>query len=220
MKLDEVLIKNSDPKELPFKTMARPYKAEIRDLKQDKNVEILGQGVEAVVYKTKDSPNVIKALGTHLKDVNEIPFVKYILMSLKYSNENPYFPKVYDIKKYETSSGTSFPIIYTFKMEPLVHLDKLSDKEMLVLWNKTFTEHRDIPPSTKSFSKRLETAYYASNYGKDVVKEENLSKVLKLISKARHITNSQTDIHDQNIMVRRTSQGPQLVITDPLVRYL
>jgi hypothetical protein len=223
MKLDEVLIKKSDPKDLPFMGMADSDLDDpemvLKNIKKNKSLKILGSGIEAVVYSEKDNPNVIKALGTYVDSIKDIPYIQYILLSFKYSKENPYFPKVYDIKKYKMKDdGISVPYIFSFKIEPLIHIQKLNIKDQHSLWEKMFNDSIPEGEHTIEYHISNRVRILAEHGGTaKYVKDKNLSKATQLIHKIVQKDDSvYVDIHYNNIMARRTPYGPQLVITDPL----
>lgn len=141
---------------------------------------------------------------------------------LKLAQRNPYFPRVYEFRTIDTKDGQD----YDFEIEKLIHYNMVSVEEFYVMVKHMFG--KDIvqelgPPSHHSsksiceficteFSKFIET-------NKEIfIKDEQLLsalKILKSMDKKFTKDGSFLDLHEENVMFRRTPFGIQLVFTDP-----
>ncbi|MEM4258074.1 MAG: hypothetical protein QXL17_02845 [Candidatus Thermoplasmatota archaeon] len=113
--------------------------------------------------------------------------------------------------------------LIVFKMEPLVEFSQATREELLVLFQKMFgTEPtKQLSPNelreeiTKIIEKAVHGKYTADYLNQ--IKDPYLKNAISLIKKVRAKTKAYVDIHRENVMLRRTPYGLQLVITDPLV---
>lgn len=207
--------------------------------------KILGSGVEAVVYKTKDDPNVIKLLRTTEVDADEfnVPYVAYVIETLHRANGNPYFPRISGIQRIK-GDAVDFaalrnyiqprihhePIeldIYAFKMERLLPVDSLGAEEIEAMISGSFDPEkldRDYGPDWRTEPavgiQLIEELFYYMMNDSDLLNDlaiypEQLSDVLNTIKKIGD--GAAYDLHDENFMARRTPTGYQIVITDPVI---
>ena len=192
---------------------------------KSKLVKVLGHGAYAGAVEVKGKNEVMKiSRGTN--DPADDPWYQFIsrLANNDHMASNPWFPRVYKMKVYETTDK-AFKYFYIAFMEKLFPMTSLSDEELRALIARsvqaklTSRIRAAIPMSKYDPLKKLET-----------LKGEQLREVL--VNKIRgwkardpqlkqaldFIMNfyKETDITEYNIMVRRTSVGPQLVLADPL----
>lgn len=188
-------------------------------------VKVLGHGAYAGAIEVKGKNEIMKiSRGTN--DPADDPWYQYIsrLASDDHIASNPWFPRVYKMKVYETTDKV-FKYFYIAFMEKLQPLTSLSDEELRNLIA------RSVQPRLSS---RIRAAIPMSKY-------DPTAKLLKmqghqlreiLVSKIRDWQardpqlkealdfllnfHKDTDITEWNIMVRRTPVGPQLVLADPL----
>lgn len=213
--------------------------------------EILGSGVEAVVYTTKDDPGVIKLLRNFPdKDVKEqnISYVKYTWEILNLANGNPFFPRISKMKKIKADAADFAALrsviqfhgrrempaydfdVYAFKMERLIPVSHLGEKEMESLISNAFdaekidaeygTEWRTNKRVAIELLDQMMNDMMWNSYGipEFANNPDLLKEVVEVIR--RVIGNgdeSSYDMHSENFMARRTQVGYQLVITDPVV---
>lgn len=151
---------------------------------------------------------------------------------LEHAESNPYYARHYAMR---TVTNNKYESTY-FLVEKLDHLHSLSSKHILALAYTAFGEEY----VTANFPKRDEVnAFDAKEYKyviltaftdmltefigyskpKHVAADENLEAIkLQLQALLRDPANNVAlDIHEENVMVRRTAFGCQLVFTDPLV---
>lgn len=208
--------------------------------------KIMGRGVDAVVYKTSDSPSVIKVVSVPAHEGYIDPYGAFIEQLADATNSNPMLPRISKIENLEPSEAeqqwlydqtyqnkydtrTKRIILRCYKMEKLFQLTDLEEEELEALCRSTFTEEA-ITGELGSYSIISAGAYiglivrftkstiYSPNAGElslwlypDLIKQ-----AASFIETACKKSDGFKDIHKDNIMVRRTSKGYQLVITDPL----
>jgi predicted kinase len=185
--------------------------------------QFLGGRMEAKVFKSPTDPSVIKIQGT-AQSIQESGYLQYILMSRKYAHSNPYLPRVESIHrmpnpKFVLEKGKRISEYFVIKLEELTPITECNEQVFQVLRNKIVSELIGNP----------EVDYYTiDNICKKIyrgelsTRDKYLRSVLNLCRKI--IDNSPEsgpgrvllDLHTGNMMVRFTSVGPQLVITDPL----
>lgn len=135
--------------------------------------------------------------------------------------DNIHFPKIYAVKKI---NDQSHQFIHTYDTEKLETLNSMSRDELIKLCIESFGEDEDIETYNDSMLEYIiagKIAYSLENndYG-DIVSDElkEALRIIKQIAKSGIKTRYRykLDIHEGNIMVRRTPYGPQLVINDPI----
>lgn len=206
----------------------------------NKSIKQSGGGSFADVYTHKKRPGSVIKVGKYSTDTPEQDaYLSYInlLVTDDRMASNPYFPRVYDVKVYpydEEFSRTKAHLgEYVIELEKLEHMDVLSTDELNSLSNRIFKDwKRDGPHIAKSQFSHLPSAWRLQaalvymmreavmhfhgeemeQYVRDPKFAEAALLVRELINR-RHIVD---DLHINNVMVRRTSVGPQLVITDPV----
>lgn len=198
------------------------YESEQYDLLSRKNARHLGAGAEAVVIKYDDSHEVVKILGTNAK-LSQCAHLQYLLACKKYMNSNPYLPRINSIK---TVNYDGTRLLYTIEMESLEELSDSSDEDCAVMQSQMFnySDENYLEKSTPTNVVRGVSAVLRYNESDANLKDVNplLRKACQLIRAVANRVHPKgglrelIDLHLGNTMVRRTSVGPQLVITDPL----
>lgn len=186
----------------------------------------IGAGVQAIVYQHKSvqrQNSVIKVV--HLFRGLEDPYIKFVEQLIK-NEGNPYLPKIYSVRIYECENHydeRKNTLTAVIEMERLYSLrdmvmDKnlISERQLIDLFRRGGFDvdewadiHLKIYTGLSSDNKIRNLAYETS--------DEQLSKALNIIADIVQKTRSATDFHTGNWMIRLTSTGPQLVITDPVV---
>ena len=135
-------------------------------------------------------------------------------------SSNPYFPRVYGINTTKDNHGK---IIYKINMEHLKNLKDIPKDDLISLLSRMFdgtilNKYHIISSNNDNriFYDRIGQIIRDVAYGKVQTIDDNLRNALKLIQKIRNEHNYANDINKNNIMIRRTNLGYQLVITDPL----
>lgn len=253
MKVFEIVTpKNFTPQKLMTPAAAK-YREMLKDTRNGRSLS--GEGSYANVYSNDADPGgvdkVAKPISPKdhggqlidgLEDDAYYKYLKLITTNERFSN-NPYFPRVYNLKTYKGNDGR---YTYEVNLEKLQKLVTLSTKEAKMLGHNLFTDYDDqvnitkeelIPGGMKTDDKRLvdqilhrihleaisELIQKAiQNNGeptahvniKDAKFKQALTLIRGLIKKNHpHMTN---DAHVGNIMVRRGPFTPQLVLTDPV----
>lgn len=196
-----------------------------RQSARDKNIkpistDPLKQGYFSKVFHNPvRSPHDVRKISQlqHIEDIDGFYF--YMRELYHHSdNSNPYFPRFREITLYTipgSGKQTSKEIAYSVKMERLYHLDQLSEEETNALGTKIYG------PSDRTYilTNIIDTVIqliHDNAQTKSKVVDKHLIAATKFIMRVSKKHNLEIDIHDGNIMVRRTPYGPQLVITDPL----
>lgn len=183
--------------------------------------DVLGVGAEAIVVKPKNDLSVIKIYGSAQKIKNS-GTMQYYLLSQKYSRGNPFLPRVQSIHQSNRANVyTGIEEHYIIKLEELTPLRFATEHDIESMFYSIFNTE---PESNLDYNRlatiielAVEKPNKLANYF-DVTKiNKNFLNVVKLIRKIKERADSSFDIHTGNMMIRRTSVGPQLVITDPLI---
>ncbi len=136
-------------------------------------------------------------------------YYQYIKAVSQVSSENPFFPRVYDIKTIRDKNNR---ITYDIKIEHLNELNSLSKEELFRMAKRLFVNVDVYGFDSHTFGAMVRDAAY----GKKDIRDENLKDAIQLINYIRKKYDFENDINWKNIMIRRTNLGYQLVITDPL----
>jgi hypothetical protein len=218
MRLDEIVDTNFKTTELP----SAFDKDEMRREK-DKNRSDKSSGAYAKVDVGDDEPfTAKKKYHEPMKDVVQDAYYVYIktIADQHLAEKNPYFPRVYDVEIEKDSSGEVRPI---FRMETLTSASEFDDKTLYALGDKIFNHFERMLPteSPSSYQLRYSIAHamtrIMANESYDRIKDSKLESALKFIKNlVDKNENFRLDLHFENFMIRPTSHGPQLVLTDPV----
>lgn len=133
---------------------------------------------------------------------------------------NPFFPRVYKIKKYQINSKT----YYSYDIERLIPLNEASLIQLKHMYYYLFGREAHRPVFTKehllsSIVRSMrgalivnDTKVYNDQFAKAV---EILNIIMEKIKSSGIIRNVGWDLGRNNFMMRITNNAPQLVITDP-----
>lgn len=228
----------------PEKFTPRPSMKGLSKLEKhpgDKAKEV-GSGNYASAWSTTSEPGTVRKIITDRSDLNDDAYFQYVRTITKNErlSKNPYFPKIYDVqvirdKNFELPSHS-----YYVDMERLHKLSTLSDEEALTIgrnlfdgfdsWmNQTLDGQTVWKTPMKGVVGYLRHLVAKRRYSSGVrtrtsvvrlidnVKDPNLKQAVMFIkSVLRQNDRFFTDVHNENIMVRRGRHAPQLVFTDPL----
>ena len=192
---------------------------------------ILGKGKFSVARTDRD-PHMVKKYNYRFDQKD--PYNEYINYIIEYKlTDNPYFPRVYNIKRVDDPDGRTS---YKYTVERLIPYTQLEVQELEAIVTNMFTKDTaaTILNSLK-FSEKLkisdeklkgnihsDMAFFIQNglYDNNMkyFKDDNLITALREI---RDIVNSSRnnlryDMHAGNLMYRRTKYGAQPVISDPV----
>lgn len=198
---------------------------------KNKLVSVIGSGAYASAIEHDHHPSEVIKISNKIADLDNDGYFKFVSAITKNNRlqNNPYLPKIYKIKIYTTepSIKENTGYFYVIHMEKLFSLHDLGNKEIEMLTDKMFftvsskidKEHGDSSSKRAIFVQTIDDAIKNisnHNAGTVNIKDPLLKQAILIIKKILKNRNFGNDIHGRNIMIRRTSVGPQLVITDPL----
>lgn len=199
-----------------------------RVLKNPK-VKHKGTGAFASTYQHQDRPHDV----TKITKPMEFPdgYQKYLRMLLQHDDrDNPYFPKVREVRERRKGEANTLAV----KMEALQHIETLSHKEANAILDKWLGKNKQhfIDAGTRShwmggeIPRMSGDDYYGPaivkvlrdlfNYHEGLVVDKNLAKAMKFIKYKVAVNGVDLDLGDNNVMLRRTPYGVQVVFTDPV----
>lgn len=167
----------------------------------------LGSGFFASVFQQdKDVQHALK-VGDVVKTKNGDPYLMYL--SKVVNLHNPYFPQVSELKVLERKNG---PAVYKVRLEMLQAMQTLTEDEMDVIVSRIFGQQaRKMYP--RDLALWIDEAILEPDMWKSV-QDTALVEALQIMHEIEKL-GFFNDISINNMMVRRTKYGPQLVITDP-----
>lgn len=196
---------------------------------------VIGSGQYAYVKDDKTDPHMVNKFQK--RPTNNDPFWTYVqfIQNSDDALDNPYLPKIYSkVSATDKNDDTSNMV----KMEKLYPLRNLSSAQALHLYHRAFgQDYADTYYGKQTVSRyKTETdemidelaggamSYLLYAIGEVINGEEkpqifddnDLKKALIIIERIRRKFRYRADIHDDNLMIRLSPHGPQLVITDPL----
>lgn len=204
-------------------TVERLYKTRSKT-----GISNVGGGTYGKVYELPgDSMNVTKVARHPHDDPSKDGYFGYIKRLVQL--ENPYFPQVDELQLLKSrDDGTPF---YKVRIEKLEQLATLEAEQVHAIVNRIFGRalsdeeytqfvHQHVPPArrgkeanSEALASFLESCVENTRISA-TVKDPELIKaiqILRLFHKHGYIL----DIHNENIMLRRTPYGGQVVFTDP-----
>lgn len=189
-----------------------------------------GGGKYSHVYELpKEVNSVVKVARHPADDIKRDGYYNYIKTVM--AMDNPYFPKVDEIKRFKSPDGKEF---FSVRMEKLNNMAQLSTKEIQAFYSRAFTRpvsDEEVVTMTKQIvspMRRKEAGdkvwvLAMTEFIENCVEDPDEAKkiadpqlkqavdVLRMFMKHGYMG----DIHPENIMFRRTPYGAQLVFTDP-----
>lgn len=192
------------------------------EYKKTKHREI-GKGRYAAVTQPDDF-SVNKTARKKVLDVFTDPYYVYIktIADNKLADSNPYFPRVngvesgkigdssrptYNMEKLQPISSLPRDILYNLGKQ-ITNLGKHYDQ------NFTFQEEHN-GSGARAIISTMNRALHTRNLSE--IKDPRLKSAISELIKIREkYPKFKPDLHPDNVMVRLTSVGPQLVLTDPL----
>lgn len=199
---------------------------------------MLGGGAVAKVYPHETDPHMIVKKEKSHKDRRSLErygihsrndaFAYYVDAAAPYMKSNPYLPRVYIKNSRKSKNGI---VSYTYVIERLIDRmdsDVINAELITAMADKILLDSHLVrfgPTHGKWFTliEIIEKAIEQQNYKN--IKDELLIEAGNIIHEAikKYKTDwpqpdarIKVDLHAGNFMIRMTSVGPQLVITDPL----
>jgi hypothetical protein len=166
------------------------------------------------ITKVGDTGKVLD-IAKPVEDVEDDGYLAYLNAVYKSKSNNPYFPKIHDLKIRKASDGR---LSYRTNIEKLIPLASGKIIDNLEMLESIYSDMFNDDPwelSMLSFTGKIEYAIEHRDFKniKDPKLKEALELILKLLKSGR---NFMLDIHSQNCMWRMTGMKPQFVIIDPI----
>jgi hypothetical protein len=192
-------------------------------IKKNPKVKTLGAGYFSSVYAHDDNPHdVMKFPRKEFNKTDTDGFRVFIsaLAEDKEMQSNPYFPRFRMIRKFEKGDEHS----YTARMERLFPLDSLETEDLYSIIERIYDDETAAYLYDRASLPHLYFKQVATIVSNTVEKGWHLEKVSDpLFTEAAdwlyelgQKEGFYIDLHFNNMMVRRTPYGSQLVISDPL----
>jgi hypothetical protein len=178
------------------------------------------------VIKNQKRPNVTDPFWIYTQELQSNPEMM----------DNPYLPKIYNHTKLRDAKDNT---LNTAKIEKLHPIKSLHPEQILHIYHRAMGKEFEETSLGKEFLRAnrfqpsdvvrdtlaieaLETLLGMLQYvvngdaNPNMIHDEDLKRALIFIERIRRKHKFSGDIHDDNIMVRLSSHGPQMVLTDPL----
>ena len=202
------------------------------DLKPNKEKKI-GSGNFSNVENIPNDPHLVRKTSHSPVASEDDAYWKYVNIIIKNKLwENPYFPRVYDIKEISDRNGHK---MYRGKIERLVDIRDVAKNKEGVLSLATLLMGHDASDAMKVSSNSKYAHLDMLNYVMDAVSnyivdykftelfeglsdsdlDDNFVSACKTLRKLAKDNDFVFDVNDENMMLRRVSYGYQLVFSDP-----
>lgn len=186
-----------------------------------KGTEHLGSGTFASAYHDpKQSPHEVRKVSKEMHERKIDGFYYYIKeLENNPDNDNPYYPRFSAIKIYKKPEvkpktwSTGAYVTYSAQMEKLYNIRELKASEKQYILSKL---HGESTIDQTDHNKSIVSIVRDQMHGDGKATDPHFIRAIEFINKVASEHSYLADIHDDNIMFRRTPYGPQLVITDPL----
>lgn len=237
MKLVELV----EPKIKSVKSSARgrakPSNPHMR-IDASNNAKQLGRGMFASVYERPSRPGTVVKLA-RVNDKNKDGYYSYINKVAKAAESNPFLPRIYSAKFIEDkrNEGQGY---FAVEMEKLHPLSSMDDNMLIAIGNNIwpkFEQHvqlllkmfrGEVDDDGRLITPHEHIQHALADIINDLIHGINIPDVnnRKLNQALDYINQILAadpklfgDVHHENVMVRLTPAGPQLVITDPIAQY-
>jgi len=210
------------------------------------DIKVLGTGAFATAYQHKDTPHDVTKGSKASVEPDGWQALFTALSKDKEAAANPYFPRFRSINKFKGNYNDEGKPrqSYVVKVEKLEPYQALSKAERKMLVNKIFNEHgidvlnhyfeeenrkmhkyirRKDPTSElfagEKFAWAIQACLENDTWADELrwqIEDKHFLEAIEFIQKAAEEYNYGFDLHYNNLMIRRTSVGPQLVLNDPL----
>lgn len=208
----------------------------------DPKVTKLGTGAFATAYQHKDTPHDVTKASKASRTPDGFQALFTALSKDKEAQANPYFPRFRSINKFKgnpNDKGVDRQS-YIVKVETLESYKNLSKEERKMLVNKIFNEHgedvinhyweeetrdranprgREQHFAGEKLAWAIRSALENDTWGDELrwtIEDKKFEQAIEFLQKTAEEYNYKFDLHYGNMMIRRTSVGPQLVLNDPL----
>jgi hypothetical protein len=217
MKLDEILQTSMRTSTVPKKFPAsNPF-----DDDDPNDKTLIGGGLDYTAHEKEDDPHEVSKrarTGRPTPDGQAMYFKTIIENGM--SGTNICVPRIYDYHQIRDPNGD---IKYEFSTERLINYKHIYKDELLAC------VHAVLSPTTRRLVKNLDerdadyimhfTALRLTNMaftGETTSELPDMNEALRVVHELDQLRGYNIDIHEENIMFRRTSVGLQLVLNDPI----
>ncbi len=205
------------------RNMGIHYYSGERSQPKSKLIDKIGSGAYSVAIANKKDPTNVMKISRGTNDLNDDPYYGYLSGIAAHSEmeKNPFIPKVFEVKVYETTGNYKY--FYIAKMERLYELRSLNDDELrqfIITLTKPRMMNRikasvgmyDAVEALKKENHGHLVEILVDKIRREKIKDPQLQAAMRLAQN----TGFEYDITANNIMVRKTPNGPQLVLADPV----
>lgn len=198
--------------ELVQPAVFKRYASKLQDI--PKPADEIGRGVFSRVVPHPEDPHLVQKYNIHPLGPKRARvadgFEQYVDFLIKYNlMDNVHFPKVYKVKTVTDAGGERKNF---YEIEKLYPLRQMTDEELASISENVFGSSYTLVPS--NIAERIEYAVTDTAW-REKIKSESLKNAIEALVKISKESDFSLDIHEDNIMFRRTPHGPQLVISDP-----
>jgi hypothetical protein len=185
-------------------------------------------GIHSHVVPDTD-PHMINKIS-HNDDPAYKKYVRFLANS-KLAQQNPHFPRIYEDKTY-LSTKTGQKKLWKMEKLPFTYynytivrgdyetsLERIRNLADLYIVKEYSNMFDNVRPETEKWEQNrqiidLSDKLFKMLKSKDLIGMESYAEALEIIMQNNRKIGF-VDLHDKNIMVRLSGQGPQLVFTDP-----
>lgn len=193
-------------------------------IKKNPKVKTLGAGYFSSVYAHDDNPHDVMKFPRKEYNKGDVDGFRIFMSALAADKEmqsNPYFPRFRMIRKFEKGKEHS----YTARMERLFPLESLEVEDLYSILERIYSDEfakevldRSNTPQLYFFKQVAKTVGHTVEKGWDLEKVTDplFEQAADWIHELGLREGFYVDLHFNNMMVRRTPYGSQLVLSDPL----
>lgn len=184
---------------------------------KNKNVAAIGRGNFATALKS-DTSHEVNRINRGTDDLKKDPYFQYVrwIAANDAAAYNPYFPRVYKVKVYENKGASGKQkYFYVVNMEELIPLHELNVDELNALYRR-ITGRAEVNLPRSALVDSIAMALQKMLSGTDRGKYNHDEQLVDAMNQIKALKIGHPDFTDKNVMARRTSVGPQLVLADPL----
>ena len=193
------------------------------------NLGFLGRGAFASVFSHRNRPASAFKVGIGDEEDIYVNYIAKVSQNERWKS-NPYLPRVHSQKNYKDPGGGASYVVELERLEPFMDIEP---EEVEAIIDRAFhslpQDRRADLPRQYDVVEEISKAAQGNSQSIKNIKDKQLLQAIAMIGNigSRRYKDNQygkrksgamhIDIHTSNVMIRRTSVGPQLVITDPLV---
>ena len=230
MRILEIITKEYDATDQKIKYRKQDYDFDaLKDKQERDSDQDLNKGIQPGWYSggqtnPRDPHEFIKKPHLTAK-LDKDAYYKYVMEIRELKQQgyhNPFFPQVYNIDITQDSKGNQRP---RYRIEKLQQGDGFPVRTLVGMYERLFNDEFDSNNldnlSNKSkviwnmIAQECNRAVLLGNYKN--IRDDELKEALMLIDKIiQENPDWNVDLHQNNIRVRGSSVGPQLVLMDPI----